>query len=195
MPTPDDMREPALDESRKPSFQESRNSPLLTDADIEERFSGLIGRACRKQLWGSFLDDNQVQQKLLIPIDGLPDLPDEEGAHKLIRALSEILRMQGARSLILVWERPGGSALLRADLGWVRTLSAACERQSAQLRALLLSHDDGVRCLARVDYRTRDYSLPRMYGSSAQGDTSSGQSSSAQGDTSSGQSSSARAGF
>ena len=61
---------------KPPNFEETRLQPLTTDALVQERVADLIGRAIQHQLWFLFVDDEQVQLPLIIPVGELPARPD-----------------------------------------------------------------------------------------------------------------------
>lgn len=132
------------------SYADTKTSPLLTDSDIADRVDNLVGHALKRQLWVLFLDDQNLQRELVIPIDDLPVAPDQTVVDYLVTALGEVVKMHGGGSLIFVRERPGGEILNRTDLDWAAALTSACERGDVALRGLLLSHDGGV-CWARAE--------------------------------------------
>jgi hypothetical protein len=130
------------------SYVDTKSNPLRTDADIADRVDNLVGHALKRQLWVLFLDDQNLQRELVIPIDDLPVAPDQTVVDYLVTALGEVVKMHGGGSLIFVRERPGSEILDRTDLEWAGALTSACERGAVALRGLLLSHDGGV-CWAR----------------------------------------------
>ena len=137
---------------RTPSYEATTRQPLTTPVLIEERVRALIGRACRRQLWFLFLDDNLVQLPLLIPFDGLPSDPGEM-VHDLVRAMGRAMDAAGASSVIVVIERYASSGLTTSDLAWARGLHEAFEADERELRGILLSHNRGVRWVAQDDYK------------------------------------------
>lgn len=137
---------------RTPSYQDARTQPLTSQVLIEERVRALIGRACRHQLWFLFLDANQVQLPLMIPLDDLPSAPDDS-VHDLARAMGQAMEAAGAGSTIVVIERYASSALTPADVAWARGIHDAFDLEHIDLRGVLLSHNRGVRWIAQDDYR------------------------------------------
>lgn len=137
---------------RTPNFPDTRTQPLTSQVQIEERVRSLIGRACRRQLWFLFLDGNQVQLPLLIPLDDLPATPGDS-VHDLARAMAEAMEAAGAESIIVVLERYASSALTGTDLAWARGIHDAFDLEGIDLRGVLLSHNRGVRWVAQDDYR------------------------------------------
>ncbi len=136
---------------KPPAYEDSKLVPLSTDALIQQRAAALIGKAIRRQLWVMFLDGNDVQLPVLVPIDGLPTEPGE--GDQLSRALRELVDGVGAHSVVLVLERYGGQELTASDMAWARALHDAAASAEIRLRATLLSHRRGVRWVAQDDYR------------------------------------------
>jgi hypothetical protein len=126
------------------SYEDTQTQPLDTDDDITQRVGELIGRANTRQLWLLFLDDVNVQLPLLIPIDGLPGDPSAEQTERVVANIHELMLEIGASSVVTVWERYGAAMLTPQDAAWTRALRDACEAQGVHLRAMLLSHRNGV---------------------------------------------------
>jgi len=126
--------------------------PLTTDALIEARVGSLIGRAQNRQIWLLFLDQNHVQSPLVLPISDVPVAPaadDLDNWCELIRGTTEAV---DAADVIVVIERYAPDRLTDADRGWARLLSDGCRVAGVTLRAVVLSHRNGVRLLAAEDY-------------------------------------------
>ena len=126
--------------------------PLTTDALIEQRVESLIGKAQNRQIWLLFLDQNQVQSPLVLPVSDVPVAPaadDLDNWCELIRGTTEAV---DAGEVIVVIERYAPDRLTDADRGWARMLSDGCRVAGVTLRAVVLSHRHGVRLLAAEDY-------------------------------------------
>jgi hypothetical protein len=126
--------------------------PLRTDTLIEERVRETIGRALRRQMWLLFLDCDQIQLPLLIPIDKLPSRPDLTGTTQVVANIAELMVEIGASDLVVVWERVGPPTVSAQDADWARSIARACSAIGLPLRAMLLSHHRGVRWFAADDY-------------------------------------------
>jgi hypothetical protein len=126
--------------------------PLRTDTMIEQRVCDLIGRANQRQLWLLFLDEDEVQLPLLIPIDGLPLRPTGEDTDSVVANVGHVMEVIGAAGLIVVWERYGPAHLSSNDTEWVRSFAKACGAIRLPLRAMLLSYRRGVRWIGVEDY-------------------------------------------
>ena len=134
------------------NYSTARDHPLVTDELIEQRVSDLVGRACRRQLWLLFLDEDDVQLPILMPTDDFPVSPLPEYVRALSRGVSEIVEATDAAQVILVWERYAGAELTAVDRAWARQLHDECVDDGVRVRAQLLSHKRGVRWIAPEDY-------------------------------------------
>ncbi len=130
------------------SYDESLRTPIRTAGDVEERVRALVGAAITRKVWLLFLDEEDVQLPVIIPIEELPErAPEEDALVPLLRSLRE-----SVHSVIVVFERPGGRVLSRSDRAWVRSLNAGVLRANVRSAGLVLSHDTGVRWLSPDDW-------------------------------------------
>lgn len=134
-----------------PNYEDTITHPLTTDALVEQRVAALVGRANRRQLWFLFLDENQVQLPLLMPVSDIPERPDASMSH-LASLIENAMEACGARSVIVVIERYADATFSASDKAWARSLSETFERRKTRLRCILLSHRRGVRWFAQDDY-------------------------------------------
>ncbi|MCW4457323.1 hypothetical protein [Microbacterium sp. MPKO10] len=134
------------------SAEEAASTPLVSDEQIEARMADLVGRALRRQWWMFFLDENDVQLPVVVPVEGAPLVPDEAAAEHSAEGMAAIMEEIGAAQVILVWERPTGATVTMPDRAWARSLGEAARVRGICVRAQLISHRDGVRWLAPDDY-------------------------------------------
>ena len=131
---------------------------LATDHDVQERIAELLQTAIRRQWWTLYLDEDDVQVPLIMPMSGYPERPDAPcgadgtAAQLLASRLAQIMEEVGAAKLIFVWERPGRAESTPADREWARGLAEACRAVGLVVRAQLILHDRGVRWFAPDDY-------------------------------------------
>ena len=122
--------------------------PLSTPEAILERAESLVGPACRAQTWFLFLDPDDVQLPLLVPVENVPSPDDDDLAEGARDVLGSLWRATDAAAIVAVIERPFEVALHPDDRAWARALRTAAHHEGIDLRAVLLSHDHGVRALA-----------------------------------------------
>ena len=133
-------------------------APISTDHDIRQRVGDLLQRAIRRQWWTLYLDQDDVQQPVLMPMAGYPEHPDEpfgdDGTAAEIMAdrLASIVAEIEAAKVIFVWERPGGEEFTVGDRVWAGALGAACRDAGVAVRAQLILHDNGVRWITAEDF-------------------------------------------
>ncbi|WP_346232301.1 hypothetical protein [Parafrigoribacterium mesophilum] len=137
---------------KPPNYEETRLQPLATDALVQERVADLIGRAIQHQLWFLFVDDQQVQLPLVIPMGELPNRPDAF-LGTVAANLREAMGVEGASAVIVVLERYADAGLTSADREWALAIHTELEQAGVTMRAILLSHRHGVRWIAQDDYR------------------------------------------
>lgn len=135
-----------------PRYDRQELAPLLTQTDIEERVTALIGRAARRQVWFLFVDDRGEQLPLLLPIEDHPTRPDSEDPDRFAALLDEVAEGTDAHGVIVVIERFRDAELTRGDRAWAAALHEAATRSVLTARGVLLSHAKGVRWIAADDY-------------------------------------------
>jgi hypothetical protein len=129
---------------RTGSLTLSDSPPIITVDDARERVRDLIGHAIRRQLWVMLLDADGWQLPTLIPVAGLPLLPENETITHLVAAISDVLSTEApGGSVILTLERPGSDAVTTSDLSWGTCLRSSFDT-SVPVTGVFLAHDDGV---------------------------------------------------
>jgi hypothetical protein len=123
--------------------------PLLTDDDVIGRVASLVGTAIRDDtLWLLFVDGDDRQAPVVMPVEDMPDLPDE-----LVPALGDVLdgflpdlaTAAGPGSVVFVRERLGPDHLLPADRAWAWALGSMCRSRGIPVRGIHLSTPGAVR--------------------------------------------------
>ncbi|WP_411700851.1 hypothetical protein [Conyzicola sp.] len=132
--------------------QEADLEPLTTDALIESRVESLIGRAQNRQIWLLFLDRNDVQSPLVLPVSDIPVAPPDDDLDNWSELLRGTTAAVDSADVIVVVERYATERLTDADRAWARMLRDGCRVAGVTLRAVVLSHRNGVRLLAAEDY-------------------------------------------
>lgn len=135
------------------SIPNAADAPLLlTDADVLQRVTDLVGAAAAvRQLWLMFVDGDARQAPVVVPIADIPRRPQAGPLDGLTRILAglrgELATDLGPGSVILTLERIGIDAVLPADSEWAAALALTCEHAGMALRGVFLSTDGGVRRL------------------------------------------------
>jgi hypothetical protein len=118
--------------------------PLTTDADLVAMATDLVGRAVRRQTWLFVLDDELRLSPVVVPMDGVPADADPQHIALLAARLTDLVAMvDGAGSVVLVWERPGTADVRMQEADWIAGLAAT----GAPIRAQLVASDDGVQVI------------------------------------------------
>jgi len=126
--------------------------PLTTDEDVTERVRDLVGRAARRQLWLFFLDADDRQLPVLLPVTDFPPSPDGGQADHLAASLAAVVAELDAAQVVVVWERRLDDRATPLDRAWAARLAEACRAARVRLRGQLLSHRTGVRWIAPDEF-------------------------------------------
>jgi hypothetical protein len=125
-------------------FTPATAPPLRTDDDVARRVAALIGCAIRDDtLWLLFVDGDDRQAPVVVPIDELSGPPDG----KVVAALGEVLEgilpdlatATAAGSVVFVRERLGPDDVLPADRAWAEALTTMCRDREIRQRGVHLS--------------------------------------------------------
>ena len=125
--------------------------PLLTDDDIRRRIETVIAPALRDgTLWLLFLDGDQRQSSVVVPIEDLPPLPDglvDNLGGILEEVLPDLATDMGPGSVVLVRERLGPDEVRAADRTWADALTSMCRVRDVVLRGIYLVTPTATRSL------------------------------------------------
>lgn len=131
-------------------FDDVADVSLATDEALLERVRDLVEGAYRQQLWFMFLDEDDRQLPLLVPLD-VPDRPGHELANPLGPFVAALVDEVRPRSVVVVLERPGSDELTCGDREWFAVVDDACRAAGVVRRGPILAHDDGFRWIAAED--------------------------------------------
>jgi hypothetical protein len=118
--------------------------PLRTDDDVARRVADLIGCAAGSdKLWLLFVDGDDRQAPVMMPVEEMSGPPDDE----LIAALGDVVEgilpdlatPAGVGSVVFVRERRGSDYVLPADRAWTDSLVAMCRKRGIRMRGVHLS--------------------------------------------------------
>lgn len=131
-------------------FDDVADVSLATDEALLERVRDLVEGAYRQQLWFMFLDEDDRQLPLLVPLD-VPDRPGEDHSDPLGPFVAALVDEVRPRSVVVVLERPGPDTLTHGDREWFAVVDRACGAVGVVRRGPILAHDDGFRWIASED--------------------------------------------
>jgi len=128
-------------------------APVRTDGDLLGHWRALMGHGgfARRSLWMVWFDGHGASLPLVVPIDDVPELPDDQLIDNVMRVLAEIIDESEATSAAVLLSRPGAGREGANDLVWARTLLAAARRQGVPLRPVHLATADQVQAFAPDD--------------------------------------------
>lgn len=126
--------------------------PVVTDDELLARVESLVPVAVRRQLWTLFLDADQVQLPMVVPLEGIPERPDRLAVERWGDALDEVASEFGVSAVVFVIERPGPAVDSASDVAWRDALSGLSEARRYAVRAVLTCTSDGV--VAPADTRS-----------------------------------------
>jgi hypothetical protein len=118
--------------------------PVVTDDELLARVESLVPVAVRRQLWTLFLDADQVQLPMVVPLEGIPERPDRLAVERWGDALDEVASEFGVAAVVFVLERPGPVVDSASDGAWRDALTGLSEARRYAVRAVLTCTSDGV---------------------------------------------------
>lgn len=133
-----------------PRMRHFTDLPVLpVDDDGLARVHELVGAAAvDSRLWIMFVDGDGWQSPVLMPIDGIPHLPEPQmssGLGEILGGLRDQLATdRGQGSVILTRERFGPDEVTAADIAWADALRRTCRDAAVTVRGLFLSTSAGV---------------------------------------------------
>jgi hypothetical protein len=119
---------------------------VRTDAEVLARVDELIAVDDRvlPGLWLFFLDRDQRQLPVLVPIDGIPDEPEAELVGKLCWIVAGVLgETEPEGSAVITLTRSGPAVPDNGDMTWHDTLRDAAAAQGAPIRMICLATPEG----------------------------------------------------
>lgn len=127
------------------------------DDDLRDALQVLLQSANRRQLWIMFMDERGCLGQPLIPVADYPADPDDvvdiadlgrvTQAHAFMHRVGGLCEATENASVVLAWERRGGSDVSPADRTWARSMAEAATVLGIPLRAQFVVHGRGVKQL------------------------------------------------
>lgn len=124
--------------------------PLSTDEEILARVGLILDADARQQrgLVVQFLDAEDVELPVIVPIDGIPFQPDGPTVGNLCWIIAQVLGEHApGGSAVLTLTRPGDDEIDSGDRGWHEAITSAASGQGARIRLMCLGTRGGVRAL------------------------------------------------
>jgi hypothetical protein len=125
-------------------------APLSTDEEILARIGLILDADARQQrsLVVQFLDAQDRELPVVVPVDGIPRQPDGPTVTNLCWIISQVLDEHApGGSVVLTLTRPGSDEIGSEDRGWRDAIASAAADEGASIRLMCLGTRDGVRVL------------------------------------------------
>lgn len=118
-------------------------NPIHTDDDLFRLWQQLMGEGGfgRRSLWLVFLELDRCPAKVIVPIDDVPELPDQESVDRVVWLADQICERQGLATAPMCLSRPGSSRMTGSDREWAKAVrGAAGERHPWPLHLATKDH-------------------------------------------------------
>ncbi len=101
--------------------------PIHTDHDLFRLWQQLMGEGGfgRRSLWLTFLEPDGCPAKLIVPIDDVPEWPDQEVVDRVVWMADQLCEREDLGSVPMCLSRPGSSRMTTADREWAKALRRA----------------------------------------------------------------------
>jgi hypothetical protein len=136
----------ARDES-DPARVADPHEPVRDVGDLVRHVEAIVPVAVRRQLWTLFFDDDDVPLPLMVPLEGIPEMPDTSALEHYGDALAAVATEFGAATVAFVLERVGAATSRPSDRRWAEGLEVLGRGRPFEVRPVLLCGNDGVSVL------------------------------------------------
>jgi hypothetical protein len=133
---------------------------VITDADVLARVGEVIDPEARREraLWMFFFYADGTQAPVVVPLDGMPEMPGEGDAEVAFHMLRHFYGPGAGHnsadgtgdddlSFVLAVCRDGALELTDGDRRWLRVLQQGIREYAAPVRMICLATPEGVRGL------------------------------------------------
>jgi hypothetical protein len=130
-----------------PHMADTLTGPVRTDAEVLSRVELLIDPIdrVRQSLWLFFLDRDETQLPMVVPVEDVPGDPDPDLVGNLCWTIAEVLRgAEPEGSVIFALTRPGPAEACRTDRIWHERLRDGAILHGMRIRLICLATPDGV---------------------------------------------------
>jgi hypothetical protein len=122
--------------------------PVITDPDVLARVDEIIEPAARQDraLWLLFFYPDGTQAPVVMPLDDMPEMPDEDDGEVPFHILRHFYGLEGGNDLsfVLVMCRSGSLELTISDRQWLAVLEWGITEYDAPVRMICLATPEGV---------------------------------------------------
>ena len=131
-PAVDNFRPGARDGADFLAMTPELETPVRSDADLLAVWQRLMGPGGfgRRSIWFVFLDEDDRLQRVIMPIDDVPEEPDPPVINNLATIFTELHDDGQFASTAMLLSRPGPGQMTGADRRWARALRAGLGRVS-----------------------------------------------------------------
>jgi hypothetical protein len=126
------------------------DASLVTDEEILARVGVILGADARqlRSLVVQFLDADDRELPVVVPVDGIPLQPDPPTVTNLCWIITQVLGEHApGGSAVLTLTRPGSAEIDTGDRRWYNAIISAAAVEDARIRLVCLGTPDGVRAL------------------------------------------------
>lgn len=107
-------------------------TPIRSDADLLAVWQRLMGSGGfgRRSIWFVFIDEDDRLQRLVMPIDDVPEEPDQLTIGNLATIFTELHDGGQFASTAMLLSRPGPAQMTGGDRRWAQALRSGLGRVS-----------------------------------------------------------------
>ena len=101
-------------------------APVRSETDLLAVWRRLMGEGGfgRRSVWFIFVDDDDTLKRVVMPIDDVPEEPDQVVIGNLAKILTELHEDGQFASTAMLLSRPGPAQMSGGDRRWARALRA-----------------------------------------------------------------------
>ncbi len=127
--------------------------PVVTDADVLARVGAIIDPDARRErsLWLFFFYPDGTQAPVVVPLDDMPEMPDEDDAEVAFHLLRHFYGLDDGGndlSFVLVICRDGTLERTDSDRQWLRMLQWGITQYATPVRLICLATPQGAAVLS-----------------------------------------------
>lgn len=129
--------------------------PVHSGTDLWVRWRQLMGPWAfdHRSLWVLWFDGDGFQLPMIVPIDDLPEAPDEQTVAHVMSLVTHVIRADGGpgTTVAMTLSRPGSPRVTDSDRAWAGSVRRQADRAGIALWPVHLATADAVRPLTLDD--------------------------------------------